>query len=68
MCVLPVSSPWLFLPRLSVCVGRVSVFSVLLSVFLLVYLCPLSLSLSHIIKWKIIEEEEEEKVEEKEDV
>ncbi len=62
-CVLSVSSPLLFPPFPSVCVGRVLCVLSLLSVFLLVYLFPVSLPLLHIIKWTISEKEEEEEEE-----
>ncbi len=70
MCVLPVSSPWLFLPRPSVCVRRVLCVLSLFSVFLFVFLFPsLSLSRHHssrqgtrFISTKEEEEEEEERL------
>ncbi len=67
------SCPWLFLPRPSACVRRVSVFSRFTRASYS-SISVLSLSLSHplhIIKWTILklkEKEEEEEVEEKEDV
>ncbi len=67
LCVLP-SCPWLFLPRPSVCVGRVLCVLSLFSVFLLVYLF-LSLSLPpshHLIKWTRLITTKEDKEEEEE--
>jgi hypothetical protein len=65
-CVFSLSCPRLFLPRSSVCVGRVLCVLSLLSVFLLVFSPSLSL-LSHHLIWttrSIAKEEEEEEEEE----
>jgi hypothetical protein len=51
-CVFSPSCPRLFLPRSSVCVGRVLCVLSLLSVFLLIFSPSLSLLSHHLIKWR----------------